>query len=122
MTNPIDWLATKVENDPDFLAPVLMLFARSERLDEAGLAAALGCSLEDLSRLKVCRPPRPACVWEDVATLADHFDLDPDCLLAVVRRGQAIQQWQRMTPASGQSTLLAARDEGPPTGVAPEGS
>jgi hypothetical protein len=117
MTDPLARLARKVEGDPFFLAPVLALFARSEGLDDAGLAAALGCPPAELPRLKLCRPPRegPEHFWPDVTQIATAFGLGPDRLAEAVRRGQALQRLQR--PAAGPGTLLAARDAPPPEGT-----
>jgi hypothetical protein len=116
VTDPLAHLAGRVEADLFFLAPVLALYARSERLDDAGLAAALGCPEDLLPRLKLCRPPRPepGHFWDDVTRIADRFGLDPDRLAEVVRRGQAIQQMQSPGAAAEPGTLLAARDAPPP--------
>jgi hypothetical protein len=108
MTDSLDWLAQRVERDPGFLGSVLALYAQSERLDAAGLAAALGCSPEVLPKLKLCRPPRAERFWDDVSGIAAHFGLDADRLAAVVRRGQVLAKLREFS--SPNSTLLAARD------------
>jgi hypothetical protein len=111
MTDPLDWLAQRVEADPFFLGSVLALYAESEGLDDAGLATALGCPPEALSRLKLCRPPRPDRFGDDITALATHFGLDFNRLAAAVRRGQVIEQLRGASSPSG--TLLAARDREP---------
>jgi hypothetical protein len=116
VTDPLAHLAGRVKDDPFFLASVLARYAGSERLDDAGLADALGCPAELLPRLRLCRPPRPEPehFWADVTQIAGRFDLDPDRLAQVIRRGQAIQQMQSQVAAAGPGTLLAARDAPPP--------
>ena len=59
MTSPLDRMAQRAEADPFFLASLLALYAGSEQLDDAGLAAALGCPVETLTDVRLCRAPRP---------------------------------------------------------------
>ena len=117
MSDPLESLARRVEDDPFFLAPLVALYARSEGLDDAGVAAALGCPPAALTDVRLCRAPRPepAGFREDVARIAGHFGLDPGRLAEVVRRGQAIQRARGAAVAEG-GTLLAARDAPPPEG------
>lgn len=110
MSNPLEPLARHVMDDPFFLAPVLAAYARSEGLDDAGLAAALGCPLDKLAALRLCRAPRakPRAFREDVAEIAGHFGLDAERLTEVVRHGEALRRMQ--ASAGGRGFLLAARD------------
>jgi hypothetical protein len=88
-------LARRVECDPFFLAGLLADYAERENIDEAGLAAALGCNPEALTALRLCRAPRPDRVGfrEDVDQIAAHFGLDADRLTAVVRgRSEALRR------------------------------
>lgn len=116
MTDPLAYLAARADDDPFFLAAVLACYARSERLDDAGHAAALGCPAEQLPRLKLCRPPRPEPehFWADVTQIAERFALDADRLAAAVRQGEAIRQMQSPAREASPGTLLAARDAPPP--------
>ncbi len=126
MSTALDHLAARVATDPEFLASVLAEYARSETLDDAGLATALGCPTADLTRLRLCGSPRPGAEHfrADVAAIANRFGIDPNVLVAIVRRGQSLSRLR-----AGQSSevspgfLLAARDderEPPPaTGDAP---
>ena len=60
MTDPLDALARRVADDPFFLGSALARHAESHGLDDAGLAAALGCSVETLAMLRLCRLPAAA--------------------------------------------------------------
>jgi hypothetical protein len=122
--NPaLDALAKRVEGDPFFLAALLKVYAASEHLDDAGLAAALGCRPDALTGLRLCRAPRaePRDFRADVARIADYFGLDEARLLAVLRRAEALRALAA-AQAGTRGLLLAARDgeapgrEEPPPG------
>ena len=110
MSNPLEALARRVESDPFFLAEVLARYARAERLDDLGLAEALGCTPETLTMLRLCRAPRTEApgFGEDVDCIAGRVGLDADRLAEVVRHGQALEHMAG--PAASRGTLLAARD------------
>jgi hypothetical protein len=109
MTNPLDALARRVENEPFFLASTLVLFARSEGLDEGALCRFLHCPPESFAMLRLCRTPEedPTSIQRDVKRIAEHFGADVDALTEAVRRGQTLQRLQQ---AAASGTLLAARD------------
>lgn len=120
MSKSLEALARRVANDPFFLASVLAAYARSEHLDDAGLAETLGCSAAVLTALRLCRAPRPAprAFQQDVDRLAERFGVDADRLAEVVRYGQALPRLQA-GPASAQGFLMAAREEGEAPGEEP---
>lgn len=112
MSAALDHLAARVATDPLFLANALAEYARSEKLDDDGLAAALGCARTDLMRLRLCGAPRPDHFRADVDAIATHFDIDPNALTAIVRRGQSIARLRVAQPAEATpGFLLAARDD-----------
>ncbi len=121
MSAALDHLAARVATDPQFLANALAEYARSEGLDEAGLAAKLGIPPTDLTRLRLCGVPRPdaAQFRADVAAIAGRFGIDPTKLTEVVRRGQSLARLRAAQPSEvSPGFLLAARDdicEPPPT-------
>lgn len=119
MSEALNHLAARVVGDPLFLATALAEYARSEAMDDAGLAAALGCAVADLARLRLCRVPRasPEDFRADIAAVAARFGIDPPVLTAAVRRGQALARLRAATPAAAEpGWLLAARDDTePPT-------
>jgi hypothetical protein len=119
MSDPLERLARRAEDDSFFLAQLLACYARSEGLDDGGLARYLGCPPAALTALRLCRAPRPAPreFWDDVRRIGERFGADPDRLAALVRQGQAIRKFQ--AAAGSRGLLLAARDapdEGPPEG------
>jgi hypothetical protein len=114
MSAALDHLAARVATDPHFLACALAEYARSESLDDAGLAAALGCPPEQLTRLRLCGAPRSEAgqFRADVAAIAARFGLDIDTLAGIVRRGQSLARLRAPQPAeAAPGFLLAARDE-----------
>ena len=73
MSAALDHLAARVGTDPLFLANALAEYARSEGLDDAGLAVALGCAESDLAGLRLCGVPRPERFREDAMRIAARF-------------------------------------------------
>jgi hypothetical protein len=116
MTDPLSAMAARAEREPFFLASVLAMYRDSKRLDEAGLADALGCRREDLLMLRLCRAPRtdgPG-FREDIDCIAGRFGIDPQRLASVVKRGRVVARLQD-GPASAREDaptgwLMAARD------------
>jgi hypothetical protein len=111
MDDPLQTLAARAEREPFFLASLLAAYARSEGLDDTGLANALGCRKEDLVMVRLCRAPRAESpeFWEDVQCVAGRFGLDLQRLAEAVKRGQVIVRLQT-TQAAGGGRLMAARD------------
>lgn len=108
-------LARRLESDAAFLAAPLAVYARSEALDDAGLAARLGCPVETLPLVRLCRRPRPDPLFgQDVERIADRFGLNSLALAEALRRVDALEAL-RIGQAPERGTLLAARD-----GTAPE--
>ena len=114
MTEPLASLLRRLETDPFFLAAVLARYAHSQGLDEAGLAETLGCRVETLTELRLCRTPRsePLGFRQDVQAIATRFGLIPSRLAAVIRRGQALLSLGTGLPSRGR--FLAAREADPP--------
>jgi len=120
MNNALKRLARRVEADPGFMASLLAEYARAEGLDDAGLAAALGCDEERLTGVRLCRAPRPdaAGFREDVRRVAERFAIDAGRLLEIVRQGEALRRLREGGEAA-PGFLMAARDrtdDPPPAG------
>ncbi len=111
MSDPLEVLAARAAREPFFLASVLAAYTRAEGLDDAGLAAALGCRVGDLTMIRLCLAPRadPREFWDDVRAVADRFGADATRLAEVVKHGRVVLRFQAASPAPGTS-LLAARD------------
>jgi hypothetical protein len=112
MRDPLELLAKRAEQEPYFLAAVLAAYAHSEGLNDAGLAAALGCLREELTMVRLCRAPRtePPEFWADVTAVATRFGMDRQRLAEAVKRGRVVLRL-RQAPAGG--FLAAARDHEP---------
>jgi hypothetical protein len=113
--NPyLNHLAQRVADAPDFLAYALAEYARGEKLADAGLAERLGCSVETLTHLRLCRMPRAKAplFWQDVEQIAQRFSVNAELLAEIARRGQGL--FHLRAASSGQKDernfLLAARD------------
>ena len=111
MIDPLVSLATRVEADPFFLSWALALYATSENLDDDALAAELGCAVEQLPLVRLCRTPRADIrgFREDVAVIAEHYHLDRQMLARAVKRARVIQIMRGAAPVGG-GLLMAARD------------
>jgi hypothetical protein len=92
---------------PFFLAAVLLPYARAEGLNDAALAARLGCAPAVLPRLLLCRRPRPepGAFRADLERLGAAFGLDVGRLAAMVRLADARAALQAVQVQPG---LLAA--------------
>lgn len=123
MSEALDHLATRVATDPLFLACALAEYSYSEGLDDPALAAALGCQLADLTRLRLCGAPRsePDTFRADIAAIAARFRIDPGVLGAAVRRGQTLTRLRAGQPATGALGWLAAARDGESPAPPPEG-
>ena len=122
MADPLEALAARAEGEEFFLASLLAAYARSERLDDAGLAVALGCPPAELARLRLCRAPRtePREFWEDLSRIAERFGIEPQRLAEAVQRGRVVRRFQGAPPVGG-GFLMAARDrDEPPPDNPPE--
>jgi hypothetical protein len=116
MADPLEVLAARAEGEAFFLAPLLAAYARSEALDHAALAAALGCPPGELAMLRLCRAPRaePQEFRDDITRIAERFGLDPDRLAAAVKRGRVVLRLRAAQSGAGGGFLMAARDPEPP--------
>jgi len=87
-----------------YLASSLLAYARAERLDDAGLAARLGCDTASLPALLLCRRPtgEGPVFRADVEAIAERFRLDSARLALVSLGGAATDQTGGL--------LAAARD------------
>lgn len=111
MSTRVEALSRRVHGDSFFLASALADYLRSERLDEQGLAAVLGCPLETLVPLRLCRRPRPDAPGfrSEIERIAECLGLKSDALAEVVRRSDSLAALRDAT-ATGLGVLMAARD------------
>jgi hypothetical protein len=109
---PFEQLAKRASTDPFFLGFRLAEFATVEELDDAALAAQLGCASATLAHLRLCRAPRtdnPAAFREDVMCIATKFGLDARKLADVAKPALASVK-RDSASADAPGVFLAARD------------
>lgn len=111
-TKRVAALARRIEGDEFFLASALADYARTEHLDEQRLAKELGCSMEDLVSLRLCRRPRPhpESFRREVNQIASRFGARADILAEAVRRSDALRAMRAGSTGEKGGTLMAARD------------
>jgi hypothetical protein len=117
MTDPLAELAAKAAGDSFFLGFALAEYARAEGLTDDRLAAHLGCPVDDLTMLRLCRAPRPDTdgFRADVERVAGRFGADPGRLAAVVRQSEAVARLRAAGAVTAEAGFfLAARDPDPP--------
>jgi hypothetical protein len=102
--------ATRAEREPFFLASALAAYRALSGLDDAALAAELGCAESALARLALCRRPRgdSPMFREDVTRIAAATGADAARLARLLRAADAAETL-RAAPSAG---LLAAQDRG----------
>ncbi|HEX4607223.1 MAG TPA: hypothetical protein VH092_03375 [Urbifossiella sp.] len=113
MSAALDHLAARATTDPAFLAFALAEYARSERLDDAGLAGRLGCRPGDLAAVRLCRAPRsdPDGFRADLTAVATRFGLDTTALAAAVQLARGVAQLRGAAAnAADPGWVVAARD------------
>src|SRR5437588_5499630 len=108
MTERTDAFARRLRRDPFFLASAMEDYAESEGLDGVRLAVALGCDIEELGPLGLCRRPRtdPEGFADDVRRIAARFGLAEDRLAEVVRHSDSLVA---MREAESEDVFAAAR-------------
>ncbi len=93
------------------LGAALDEYRRNEGLTREQLSSLLGCSLDVLAWLSLCRGPGPEQFAEDVSKIADRFQIDASKLAQIVRRVDAVAVLRRAINAQEEDPLLlAARD------------
>ncbi|MGE0539378.1 MAG: hypothetical protein AB7R89_04295 [Dehalococcoidia bacterium] len=100
--------AMLAEERPFFVAAALAIYRALRQIDNAALAAELGCTEIGLSRLALCRRPDGdgAMFRTQVERIARHAGCRAESLANVLRAASAVEKMQAATP----SALLAARD------------
>jgi hypothetical protein len=116
MSNP-EWLKTAARRSAHeawMLGSVFERYRELEGVTPEALAAELGCTVDVLHWLSLCRRPEGEAFSEHVFTIAERFKVDPLRLVTVLRRVEVMDALS-MRSESGEasdeeSLLLAARD------------
>lgn len=102
--------------NPFFLASAMKAYRSFSGLDDADLAAHLGCSLEDLPRLALCRrpDPDPTVFRKEVEQIAAYASVTAERLAQLLREVESLEALQAAerggAAASERGFLMAARD------------
>ena len=109
---------------PFYLASSFLAYARAEGLDDAGLAASVGCDLASLPLVLLCRRPtgEGAVFRADVEAIAERFSLNAARLARLIRSADVVVALGDVGSDRASQLLAAARDHDPVNtdGGAPE--
>ncbi len=97
MTRP-DWLTAAVQRSEDEDWTVGFIFKRYRQFKNKtheALAEELGCSLDTLDWVALCRVPDEATFTEDLDTIAARFSLDANKLAPVLRLAKMLQVFDK---------------------------
>ncbi|QSQ28047.1 hypothetical protein JY651_09635 [Pyxidicoccus parkwayensis] len=90
-------------------------FARYRELEgcsETALAAELGCTLETLQWMSLCRRPKEEAFSEHASAIAERFSVELLPLVQVLRRVEVLDSLSERCGADGGNALqMAARDD-----------
>jgi hypothetical protein len=116
MTNP-EWLKTAARRSAHedwMLGHVFEKYRTLEDRSPEELSAELGCSLEVLQWLSLCRRPEGEKFTEHVLAIAKRFALEPLRLVSVLRRVEVVDALSARPDgeevADEEALQLAARD------------
>ncbi len=100
-----------------FLAGILHEYQQANQLDDDALAELLGCHLNDLPRLALCRRPATEqnAFIQDIEHLAQRFHLHGDQLAIVIRQVDSLRALRQQLTSTRNAQqmpgiLRAARD------------
>jgi hypothetical protein len=108
------WLGAAVRRSHGEAWMLGYAFARYRQLEgcsEAALAAGLGCTLEALQWLSLCRRPRGESFTAQASAIAERFSVELLPLVQVLRRVEVLEALSERQDSAGNSGLrMAARD------------
>lgn len=117
----LEQAATRAAGSEFFLARVFKDYEKLENVNTLDLARHLGCNLETLTRLALCRRPAsddPNKFKSDIRKISQHFDIDANKLASLVRYVDTMKSFtespQLTEEISEQGILLTARDQEEP--------
>lgn len=116
-SNALARAAQRAVSHDFFLAGILREYQQANQLDDDALAKLLGCHINDLPRLALCR--RPATEQKafilDIEHLAERFHLHGDQLATVIRQVDSLRALRQQLTSTRNAQqmpgiLRAARD------------
>jgi hypothetical protein len=115
MTQP-SWLKTAARRSVEhawMLGHVFEKYRQFENKSPEELATQLGCSLETLAWLSLCRRPDEERFAEDLSVIAERFNVDPNGLAEIIRHVEslgALEEWREDGDTAGAVLQMAAHD------------
>lgn len=108
----VGWMVERARDDAFFLGKMLSEYQEANSLDDRGLAAALRCTPQALSRLVLCRCPddRAASFAQQVQAIATFAACSADALIQLLRQVAAMRALRAQSGKSTGGLLMAARD------------
>ena len=101
--------AAQATRRPDYLAWVFAQYADAEGKTAGELAATLGVTGSDLSRLALCLRPRPDHFAADIQAIATRWKTEPAALAQIVRHVEVLHgMTENEPPAMAEHGLLMA--------------
>jgi hypothetical protein len=115
MTPHTDWLDLAARRSAEYrwtLGLVFEEYCSIEGITRTDLAALVGCSLDSLAWMSLCRRPAADRFVDDVSKISDRFNVDASTLAHIVRRVDVVAALQQPTVSQEdeERMLLAARD------------
>lgn len=101
--------AQKFAESPAFVGYWLEVYRDREGLALPALAAHLGCPLETVQHLSLCRQPRAEHWAADTAEIAQRYGIDQDRLADLLLDAQAYAGTRRPAAASAERVFGGAR-------------
>lgn len=109
------WLGTAVRRSHGEAGMLGYVFARYRELEdrtEVALATELGCTLDALQWMSLCRRPLGEALSEQASTIAERFSVKLRPLVHVLRRVDVLDALSERRGSHGGNTLrMAARDD-----------
>lgn len=115
MTNP-EWLelaARRSKREAWMLGHAFEKYRQLEGMSEEGLAKELGCSVETLNWMALCRRPEGDHFNEQATAIAERHGVDDYLLLQVLGRLKVVEVFQESSAdgsAQQGGMLMAAQD------------
>ena len=116
-SNAIAHAAQRAATHEFFLAGILREYQQFNQLDDDAFAKLLGCHINDLPRLALCRRPatEQKAFRQDIEHLAQRFHLHGDQLAIVIRQIDSLRALRQQLTSTDNAQqmpgiLRAARD------------
>jgi hypothetical protein len=101
--------AQRFAESPAFVGYWLEVYREREGLELPALAARLGCSVETVQHLSLCRQPRAEQWADDTAEIAQRYGIEQDRLADLLLDAEAYAATRRPATAPAERAFGGAR-------------